>query len=182
VRASPGGSRAKLRPPGEPGLPGRFLRRFLAFGLLWLVLTGADPGGWVLGVGIVAAVAWTSLRIAPPVPGRVRSLAALRSIFFFLRYSLSGGIDVALRAIRPRPGLDPKVLSFDLRIPEGRGCMLVAAIIGLFPGTLATRLEGRRLHLHVLDVSVSVEPQLRELELRVADLFGLPLEDADGIR
>ncbi|MFU8817715.1 MAG: hypothetical protein ACNA7W_20395 [Pseudomonadales bacterium] len=46
------------------------VKRFLAFLGLWLVLTGGDPGAWLVGVLTAVAAVAVSLRLLPPGPRR----------------------------------------------------------------------------------------------------------------
>ena len=48
--------------------------------------------------------------------------------------------------------------------------------ISLLPGTLAARLDGDRVELHLLDESVDPEPGLLRLEQAIARMFVLPTE------
>jgi multicomponent Na+:H+ antiporter subunit E len=47
--------------------------------------------------------------------------------------------------------------------------------INLQPGTVGVRIDGDRLRVHALDQSMPVEENLRDLEERVAGLFGVEL-------
>jgi multicomponent Na+:H+ antiporter subunit E len=47
--------------------------------------------------------------------------------------------------------------------------------MSLLPGTLSTELRDDCLCLHVLDARLPVEADLRQVEIRVADLFGVSL-------
>jgi multicomponent Na+:H+ antiporter subunit E len=148
-------------PPERPALR-NVLIRFLFFGAVWIVVSGGDTKGWGLALAIVVGVSWISLRMSPPVESGVALVPLLRFGPFFLLHSLKGGLDVALRALRPDSALSPEVVWFDLRL---------SAVLGLFPGTLSTRLDGDRIEIHVLDRSMPIEAQFRELERRVEALF-----------
>ena len=54
---------------------------FLAF---WVILIGFGPVDLVVGLITAAAATWTSLRLLPPQPGRVRLTALLSLIPHFL--------------------------------------------------------------------------------------------------
>lgn len=151
-----------------------FLRRFAIMAALWVVLAGADPRGWPLAGLIIATAAYVSLRTLPPGRYRISLAGLVRFVPFFLFHSARGGIDVASRAIRPRPDLAPGFVRFRSSLPPNGARSFYLAVIGLLPGTLTARDEGDLIHVHTLDRRRDLIPQLRALELRVADLFGSP--------
>jgi multicomponent Na+:H+ antiporter subunit E len=69
-----------------------------------------------------------------------------------------------------------------LRLPPGSARTLFIAVISLLPGTLSAELEGRRLRVHTLIQDPAVLENLRELEIRVAALFGLELGSHENTR
>jgi multicomponent Na+:H+ antiporter subunit E len=154
-------------------------RRFVVFGGLWVVLTLGDLRSWGLALAIVVLAVVSSLRLAPPGEPTVRWLGVLRFAPFFLLLSLRGGVDVALRALRPGPPIDPVMLRFTSRLPAQRARILFTAAAGLFPGTLGASLAGGEVLIHVLHRGMGADAQLRSLEERIADIFGLSLE-SDG--
>lgn len=143
--------------------------------LLWLGLNGLDLSSWIIGVPTVAASAWVSLMLFP-VRVRLWSLrAAIEFFAFFLRKSLRGGWDVAWRALSPTPGLTPALVCFPLHLPRGSARMFFCGVVSLLPGTAVVAIEERSICLHVLVASPRVEMEVRDLERRVAKLFGARL-------
>ena len=69
---------------------------FLAF---WVILIGFGPVDLVVGLITAAAATWTSLRLLPPQPGRVRLTALLSLIPHLLWKSVVASVDVARRAL-----------------------------------------------------------------------------------
>jgi multicomponent Na+:H+ antiporter subunit E len=57
--------------------------------------------------------------------------------------------------------------------------VFMANCISLLPGTLAADLDDCRLHIHLLDMALDVEPELRRLERAVARVFPGSLEKDD---
>ena len=55
------------------------------------------------------------------------------------------------------------MLEIRLRLPPGISRALLANTLSLQPGTLSVELADDRLHLHVLDARVPVEPQFRRV-------------------
>ena len=93
---------------------------------------------------------------------------------YFLYHSLSGGIDVAIRAFkRPLP-LTPDLIDYPVRLPAGPATVLMAGLVTLMPGTLAVICDGR-LRVHVLDRDGPFWHELQTLERHVGAVFGLRL-------
>lgn len=152
---------------------------FVLMFLLWLILTGGDFRTWWFGLLAAAIAAGASMLL----PGERRSLSVtglVRFVPFFVRQSLEGGFDVARRAFHPRMPIDPAIVSYSVRLPEGPASVFLAAVISLLPGTLTAELRDRLLLVHVLDVGLPVIEKLRTLEEKVGTLFGMKLEYADS--
>lgn len=160
------------------------LGRFALFWAIWWLLTDGRPDGLLFGAccAVVAALVpllITASKDGPPgrpgpralVPTVLRGLLLLP---FFLWQSLHGGIDVALRALTPRLPLAPTVFDYRLRLPPGPAPVMLASLVSLMPGTLAT-VSGLRLRVHVLDSTMHHQDELELLEALVAWVFGLDL-------
>lgn len=150
------------------------LPRILIFILLWWVVT-EGAGGWMIGVPTIFLALIASLWLQPRRRLSLRPAGVLRFAGFFLVQSLRAGLDVALRALRPRMRLAPALLEYRLRLPTGPARVFLADTMSLLPGTLSTELRDDCLCLHVLDAHQSIEADLRQVEVRVADLFGVNL-------
>jgi multicomponent Na+:H+ antiporter subunit E len=157
------------------------LGRFALFWAIWWLLTDGRTDGLVLGAAFAAVAAAMPLVIAEPRDaGRSRALlpTVLRGLLllpFFLWQSLYGGVDVALRALRPRMPLAPAVLDYRLRLPPGPAPVMMASLVSLMPGTLAI-VSGARLKVHVLDATREYQDELELLEAQVAWVFGVALQ------
>jgi multicomponent Na+:H+ antiporter subunit E len=154
-------------------MPTLLLRTLLFAILWWLVTEGA--GGWAFGVPVIALAVATSYLLQPRPQLRLRPGGMLRFVAFFLLQSLRAGLDVALRALKPDMRLAPALLEYRLRLPAGPARVFLADTMSLLPGTLSTELRHDCLCLHVLDAHLPIEADLRQVEVRVADLFGLSL-------
>ena len=89
----------------------------------------------------------------------------------FLRGSALGGIDVALRALRPGRHIDPCFIEYPLQVPPGQPRTLLVSAISLMPGTLTAELREDTLLVHLLSPHMSGE--IEALEHRVLQLFRL---------
>lgn len=156
-----------------------FLKAVALRGLLaafcWLVLTEGDAGYWGLALLVIAVTTLTSLMFVPVGSWRWRPLGLLRFLPYFAKQSLRGGIDVSRRAFHPRMPLNPGYVDFRFRLPKGPWRVFFVNVINLFPGTVVVRAEADRLRIHALDEAMPVEENLKDLEERVADLFGVEL-------
>ncbi|CAN5633267.1 hypothetical protein BH20VER1_BH20VER1_25400 [soil metagenome] len=92
------------------------LLRLLLFTALWWVVSEGLWGEWPLLVASIAAAAGVSMALWPAGAWRWRLLPFLRFVPWFLRASLSGGIDVAQRAFRRRVPLAPGVIELPLNL------------------------------------------------------------------
>ncbi|WP_162924597.1 Na+/H+ antiporter subunit E [Rubrobacter indicoceani] len=148
---------------------------------LWLMLTGGSTSNWYIGV--LAVVAGAALGVYLGRGGSGWSLkvgGALRFAPFFLLRSLSGGLDVAVRAVRPSLPLELEMVEFEFSIENHPARIFMVCVLGLLPGTLGARLEGDRLHIHSLVGGESALEGAVELESKVADLFGLDAPGSKG--
>jgi multicomponent Na+:H+ antiporter subunit E len=137
---------------------------FLAF---WVILIGFGPVDLVVGLITAAAATWTSLRLLPPQPGRVRLTAVVSLIPHFLWKSVVASVDVARRALDPRLPLRPGFIAYRVGFAPGPVCNVFAAITSLMPGTVPCADEDGALVYHCLDVGQPVMEELAEEERRL---------------
>jgi multicomponent Na+:H+ antiporter subunit E len=117
-----------------------------------------------------AMLAHTRLPSRSRTPLHPLPLAAF--IPWFLKHSVLGGVDVALRAFRGPRALSPGIIGFTTRIDHPVARAIFANTVSLMPGTLTARLAGSRLVVHTLDDREDVTAQLALVEERVARAFG----------
>lgn len=163
------------RTPTPPAVAWRFLARLALMALIWLGLNGADWSSWIVGGPVVIAAAWISVKLLPAIPWHWSVGGALAFAGFFLRESLRGGWDVACRALSPKLALSPAIVCVPFHLPPGAARLFFCSAISLLPGTAVVAIKEDNLCVHALDGSPRVEAELRELENRVAALFGLVL-------
>jgi multicomponent Na+:H+ antiporter subunit E len=148
--------------------------------LLWWALTEGNPDArWVGAVSVVCATL-AGLALVPESGWRWTAGGFARFVPYFLHQSLGGGLDVALRSLRPSLPLDPDVVDYALRLPGDPARVFMANVVSLLPGTLSAELDGPCLRIHTLTTEPRMLGTLRELESRVADLFGLALAPEKG--
>jgi multicomponent Na+:H+ antiporter subunit E len=147
----------------------------LVFALLWGALAGGGAS-WLLGAPLVAVATWLALR-GTALVWRIQPLAVLRFLPWFLGRALVGGLDVLRRVAMPRMPIAPGFVTVPMRL-SGDAAVLVTAIISLSPGTLTAELSDTEAVLHVIDAAQPIAAQVRETEVRVAQLLGVPLPSA----
>lgn len=146
----------------------------LGYALLWWLLNDGDMASWWIGAPAVLAATLFSLAL-PPQHWRLSARGALRFAVYFARESLRGGVDVSLRVLGRQLRVVPGLLPYRTRLashPVPLACFVQC--VGLLPGSLVADIDGDRLVVHVLDVSLPVSDELRRLEDAVAALFALP--------
>lgn len=156
------------------------IERFVLFAVLWIVLTGAYPGGLYFALPATLAATWASLKTLPPRDRSGSALAALRLAIGFLWQSVFGGIDVARRAFDPRMPLAPGWRLVRTRLPEGGARVALASEISLLPGTLAAGSRGDDLLVHCLDTRQDVAAATLREEARIAQAVGLDEDREEG--
>lgn len=142
--------------PAPASRPGRsrtrqllgFLLSLGAWLVLWALLSGNQ--GWAFGAPLAvfaACVSWQVSLHAEPV--HLKHLPAF--LGFFLAELFVGGWDVARRAWHPRLPIKPQWVHYQMSSTEPRVQLLLSAMVGLLPGTLASHFDGQTLCLHALD-------------------------------
>ncbi len=149
----------------------RLLFVLVAFGAFWWLLAGTDATSWIVGLPTVLAAGWTVRRLHVGQGGGISALGLLRFIPFFIRESLHGGTDVALRTLSPTMRVRPGFTVFRTELRREDALVFLVNCANLLPGTLAVDLRGDRLDVHLIDVQADAEDGLRRLERAVGRIF-----------
>jgi multicomponent Na+:H+ antiporter subunit E len=162
---------------GRGNDPKLFMRAALArcvwFLGFWVVLCGVDPVGLAVGLTTAVAATWTSLRLLPPVPGRMRFFSLVQLGLRFFWKSLIAGVDVARRAFDPRLPLQPGFVTYSCRLPRGPAQSVFCAMTSLMPGSVPTGLDEQgRLLMHCLDTRQPLVDQMAAEETRLIEALG----------
>lgn len=158
----------------------RFLATLVLASLLWWLLAGVQGFSSPFGAFAVLGAATVSLWAPPGRSCRLRLSALPGFVLYFLWASVSGGVDVARRALSPALPIQPGFLVYASRLPRGAALTFFMAVISLLPGTLSVRQEGRLLRVHVLDNRQPIQDSLAHLEGRVDRLF-IPVPRRGGV-
>ncbi len=158
----------------------RFLVRWIVIAAVWWIISEGDGSSLWLGALVALAAAALSMSLRPDgIPG-LSPLGALRFAGYFLVNSVLGGVDVAMRALKPSMPIDPRFVSYPLRLTDVSARVLFANTLSLLPGTLSAQLSGDTLVVHALDCSGDVIGEIAQVEERVAGVFGIALAEASG--
>jgi multicomponent Na+:H+ antiporter subunit E len=147
---------------------------------LWWVIAQGEDSAWLIGLPVVVVAAAASSQLGRTGLRRVSPIGLAAFVGLFVRESVRGGLDVARRTLAPRLRIRPGFRNFDVRLADPSARILLVNCISLLPGTMATRLQGGRVEVHLLDADQDPEPDLRRLERAITRLFGLSPETADG--
>lgn len=145
------------------------------FAALWALLTGGGAGSWIVGAPVVLAATAASHSLWPRNTGWWSPIGLVRFVFFFLRESVRGGVDVARRALDPALPIRPGLVELQTRLPPGPAEVFLVDVLSLLPGTLSVDLRGSTLTMHLLDDRTPVQAELEVIEELVAAIFRIPL-------
>ena len=109
---------------------------------LWIVLSGVDPIGSLVGLATAGAATFASLQLLPPTGLRLRPLALAGLTARLARQSVAAGLDVAVRAFDPELPLRPSPVRYAARLQQGILRQAFAAMSSLVPGALPAGTDG----------------------------------------
>lgn len=143
--------------------PQSFFLRLLIFSAGWLILVGGKVSDLWLVVLVLILTTALSILCVPAKQWRVRPLALVTFIPYFLITALRGGWDVAKRAFYPKMPIDPGFITVALD-HDLRRTLLLTWIISLLPGTASCKIDGETLVVHVLDRNLPVAAEIKTLQ------------------
>lgn len=155
--------------------------RCAGFLVFWLLLAAPDPAAPIndnladLLVGLLAgaAAAWTSLRLLPPTPGRLRYSALFRLAARFVGNSVVSGFALLPRVFAPRLSIQPGYLSYPTRLTPGPARAAFGAITSAVPGTLTVGMDrDGALIYHCIDLRQPVAAELAVDEGLMIEIIG----------
>jgi multicomponent Na+:H+ antiporter subunit E len=137
----------------------------------WWVLSQGAYDSWQVGLPAILTAIFIDYRLSPPKGNRWSLGGSLVYAFYFLKLSITGGIDVAWRTYHPRLPLNPAIIEYPLRLTSLSARNLFVCTVSLLPGTLSAELGDKVLFVHVLDVGRPFKQELKIIEDRVAAVF-----------
>lgn len=140
---------------------------------LWLLLNEGDLTSLIVGVPAALFGVALSRHLPAAARSRVSARGLLEFIIYFLWQAVVGGWDVARRALGRRSQVQPGFVSYCMNLPRGLPRAVFLDTLTLLPGTLSADVQGAEMRMHVIDIDAHSQEQIKELEDRVARLFGL---------
>lgn len=140
---------------------------------LWMLLNEGDLASLIVGVPAALIGVALSRRLPAAAKSRVSARGLLEFIVYFLWQAVIGGWDVARRALGPRCQVQPGFVAYCMSLPEGLPRAVFLDTLTLLPGTLSADVQAGEMRMHVIDIDAHSHEQIKELEDRVARLFGL---------
>jgi len=147
---------------------------------VWFAMTEGISGSWLIGLPVIIIVVIFRENRENDSSWAFSITGSVAFIPFFIWQSLVSGIDVAARALRPDMGLQPVLMDYRFRLPQGSARRLFINCITLMPGTLSVMVKGDAVLVHVLDENQQVLSALQDLEARVGAVFGISFEELVG--
>lgn len=136
------------------------LGRGLLFFALWLVLIGAAPKDWPVGLIASAAATWASIPLWPP-ESRLSPTGLIRFILRFLPQAVVAGLDVAQRAFARRIEMKPAIVTYRVSLRPGLAQGALCAVMSLQPGKLPISCAASgEMRVHCLDSDGPVTAEL----------------------
>lgn len=144
----------------------------LILAAIWFLLTEGSLLSWIVGIPAIIL----GLKVKRLLPAQstfgVASFAVFPFLIFFAQQSLLGGIDVALRTIRPACRLSPRLITYTFQMSNEIARAFFANVVSMLPGTLSVDMIADGVQIHLLDENLSNVENLQRLESKVAALFG----------
>ena len=137
----------------------------------WWVLTQGAHESWQVGLPAILIAVFIDYRLSPPRGNRWSLGGLIVYAYYFIKLSITGGIDVAWRTYHPRLPLNPAIIEYPLRLTSLSARNLFVCTVSLLPGTLSAELGDNILFVHVLDVGRPFKQELKIIEDRVAAIF-----------
>ena len=154
------------------------LLRLGVVALLGFSLLEGHTEALMVGLLALPLAAWVSVAHEQPTGRRIRPLALARFLPFLLWRALCGSVNVVRRVLRLRPATEPRPLQVRSRLMDETARLFLSTVVSLLPGSPVVKVEGNQLTLHLLDSRpesrTAALSALRDLEVRVAHVFGLP--------
>jgi len=147
-------------------------RDFFSLALVWLLLTRGAVASWFIGIPAIALALFVKNRLPKLSAFRLSMTAFFPFLFYFMKQSLLGGVDIALRVFQRDMRLSPSFMTYHFRVKNQIARLFFANTISLLPGTLSADIQGDAATIHLLDLKLNNREQLNILEEKVASLFG----------
>jgi multicomponent Na+:H+ antiporter subunit E len=150
------------------------ISRIAILAFAWWVLAKGAYDSWQIGAPAIWVAIYLEYHLFRPQTNHWSLGGVITFALFFLKLSVTSGVDVVWRAYHPRLPLNPAMVDYPLRLTSAAARNLFVCTVSLLPGTLSTKLGEDNLVIHVLDVGRPFMQELKRIEDRVAGVFGHP--------
>lgn len=147
-----------------------FAIRFVLSSLAWLILVGGQLGDLWFVILCLAITTTISLYCIPPGQWVFRPMGVVRFIPYFLLTALHGGWDVARRVFFRTVPIDPGFITVE-HDTDPRKTLILTWVISLLPGTASCVIKDETIIVHVLDKTLPVHEEIKELQKRIHLMF-----------
>jgi len=151
------------------------ISRIAILAFLWWVLAKGAYDSWQIGIPAILSAIYVDYRLFKLQTNRWSLGGLIILALFFLKLSVTSGIDVVWRTYHPRLPLNPAMVEYPLRLTSAAARNLFVCTVSLLPGTLSAELGAHSLVVHVLDVDRPFRKELNLIEDRVAAVFRHPV-------
>ena len=145
------------------------LKLFGLYLLLWVVLSGGKIA--LFPLLFMLLMSFLTPRIFTLEYRHISVKAALKLCLWFLLYSLKGGVQVALFALRPKLRLEPFVYRHSVKADNPFSITMLANLYSLMPGTVSMGYDQGILSLHILDKTLFDRALIQRLEAYAIEAF-----------
>jgi len=140
----------------------------LLYSALWLLLSRGNG----LGFGFVFSLAATAVALRLELqPWTFRIIYLPACAAFFVRTLLQGAWNVGKRTVQINCHLKPAWVGYKFTCSDQRLQLLLCAVVGLLPGTLAARVEANTMYLHLLDIDMEWHSAVAGMERQLSRLL-----------
>jgi multicomponent Na+:H+ antiporter subunit E len=152
------------------------ISRAAVLAFTWWILTEGAYDSWQIGIPAIIAAIYLDNRLFRPKTYRWSLGGLIVLALYFLKLSVTSGIDVVWRTYHPRLPLNPAMVEYPLRLIPAAARNLFVCTVSLLPGTLSAELGDHSLVVHVLDFERPFRQELKLIEDRVAAVFRSPVQ------
>jgi multicomponent Na+:H+ antiporter subunit E len=150
------------------------ISRLAILAFLWWVLAKGALDSWQVGIPAILAAIYIDYRLFRHQTNRWSLGGVIVFALFFLKLSVTSGVDVVRRIYHPRLPLNPAMVEYPLKLTFPAARNLFVCTVSLLPGTLSAELGTQSLVVHVLDIDRPFNQELKLIENRVAAVFRRP--------
>jgi multicomponent Na+:H+ antiporter subunit E len=154
------------------GMLGKLSYNTLFFYVLWLLLSQSyNAFHMTLGLLVSFTVALLSTERGKLHVEKARWSRMLAYVPWLLWRILQSGLHLSYLILHPRLPIDPKLISYQTRLKDEVGVVLLGNSITLTPGTITVEVNSHKLLVHAMDDASADDLTSLRMEQRIAENF-----------